>query len=91
MTYDIARAIFRVAKKNNSGAFVFEIARSEIGYTDQPPVEFASMVLAAALIENFNGPVFIQGDHFQVNAAKFKENPEKEIESLQTLISSAIN
>ncbi len=26
MTYDLARAIFRVAKKNDSGAFVFEIA-----------------------------------------------------------------
>jgi hypothetical protein len=26
MTYDLARAIFRVAKRNNSGAFIFEIA-----------------------------------------------------------------
>ena len=90
MTYDIARAIFRVAKKDNSGAFVFEIARSEIGYTNQAPMEFASMVLAAGIKENFKGPVFIQGDHFQVNASKFKENPEKEMESLRTLISDAI-
>jgi hypothetical protein len=91
MTYDLARAIFRVAKKNGSGAFVFEIARSEIGYTDQPPIEYASMVLAAAIRENYSGPVFIQGDHFQVNAAKFKENPDKEIESLQSLIGDAIS
>ena len=28
MTYDLARRIFRVAEKNNSGAFVFEIARN---------------------------------------------------------------
>jgi fructose/tagatose bisphosphate aldolase len=90
MTCDLARAIFRVAKKNDSGAFVFEIARSEIGYTNQPPVEFASMILAAAIIENYSGPVFIQGDHFQVNAAKYKENPEKEIAALKTLISEAI-
>ena len=90
MTYDLARAIFRVAKKNCSGAFVFEIARSEIGYTNQQPIEFASMVLAAAIRENYSGPVFIQGDHFQVNAAKFKENPDKEIESLQSLIDDAI-
>lgn len=27
MTYDLARRIFRVAKKNNSGPFIFEIAR----------------------------------------------------------------
>jgi fructose/tagatose bisphosphate aldolase len=91
LTYDLARAIFRVAEKNDSGAFVFEIAKSEIGYTNQPPIEYASMVLAAAIRESYSGPVFIQGDHFQVNAAKFKENPDKEIEGLQALIADAIN
>ncbi len=91
MTYDLARAIFRVAKKNGSGAFVFEIARSEIGYTDQPPIEYAGVVMAAAVRENYSGPVFIQGDHFQVNAAKFKENPDKESESLQSLIGDAVS
>jgi len=91
MTYDLARAIFRVAHKNGTGAFVFEIARSEIGYTNQPPIEYASMVLAAAIRENYSGPVFIQGDHFQVNTAKFKENPDKEIQGLQTLIGDAIS
>lgn len=91
MTYDLARAIFRVAHKNGSGAFVFEIARSEIGYTDQPPIEYASMVMAAAIRESYSGPVFIQGDHFQVNATKFKENPDKEIEGLQALIGDAIS
>src|SRR4030066_2524149 len=75
MTYDLARAMFRVAEKNGSGAFIFEIARSEIGYTDQTPVEYASMVLAAAIKESYFGPVFIQGAHFQVKADKFKENP----------------
>ncbi len=91
MTYDLARAIFRVAQKNNSGSFIFEIARSEIGYTNQSPIEYASMVLAAAITENYTGPVFIQGDHFQANATKFKENPDKEIEALQTLIGEAIS
>jgi len=91
MTYDLARAIFRVANKNDSGAFVFEIARSEIGYTNQPPIEFASMVMAAAIKEGYSGPVFIQGDHFQANAAKYKENPNKEIEGLQALIEDAVS
>ena len=90
MTYDLARAIFRVAQKNDAGAFVFEIARSEIGYTDQPPIEYASMVMAAAVKEGYSGPVFIQGDHFQVNSAKFKEDPDKEIQGLQALIGEAI-
>ncbi|MGZ3733195.1 MAG: class II fructose-bisphosphate aldolase [Parachlamydiaceae bacterium] len=91
MTYDLARSIFRVAKKNNSSVFIFEIARSEIGYTDQPPIEFASMVMGAAIKENYFGPVFIQGDHFQVNAAKYKESPDAEIENLQALIRDAIS
>jgi fructose/tagatose bisphosphate aldolase len=91
MTYDLARSIFRVAKRNNSSVFVFEIARSEIGYTNQPPIEFASMVMGAAIKENYFGPVFIQGDHFQVNAAKYKESPDAEIENLQALISDAIS
>jgi fructose/tagatose bisphosphate aldolase len=90
MTYDLARAMFRVAKRNNSGAFIFEIAKSEMGYTNQPPVEYSSVILAAAIKENFSGPVFIQGDHFQANAKKFQEDPEKELESLKALMADAI-
>ena len=90
MAYDLARAIFKVAKKNNSGAFIFEIAKSEMGYTNQPPVEYSAVILAAAIKEGYVGPVFVQGDHFQVNAKKYKEDPEKELESLKTLITEAI-
>ncbi len=90
LTYDLARAIFRVAKKNNCAAFIFEIARSEMGYTAQAPVEYSAVVLAAAIKEGFTGPVFIQGDHFQVNAKKFQENPDKELDGLKALISEAI-
>jgi fructose/tagatose bisphosphate aldolase len=91
MTYDLARAIFRVAKRNDSGAFIFEIAKSEMGYTNQPPVEYASVIVAAALKEGYSGPVFVQGDHFQVNAKKYQENAEKEIEGLKALITEAID
>jgi fructose/tagatose bisphosphate aldolase len=90
MTYDLARAIFRVARKNNSGAFIFEIAKSEMGYTAQPPAEYAGVVLAAAIKEGYRGPVFIQADHTQANAKKFQEDPGKEIEGLQALIADAI-
>src|SRR5690349_8949216 len=37
MIYDKARAIFRAAKSLDSGAFIFEIARSEMGYCDVRP------------------------------------------------------
>ena len=90
MTYDLARAIFRAAERNNSGAFIFEIAKSEMGYTNQPPPEYAAVILAAAIKEGYRGPVFIQADHTQVNIKKFKENPDKEIEALQALIAEAI-
>ncbi len=90
ITYDFARAMFRVAKKNNIGPFVFEIAKSEMGYTDQRPDEYSACVLAAAVKENYAGPVFIQGDHFQFNAKKFAADPQKETEGIRSLISEAI-
>ena len=91
LTYDLACAIFRVAKKSDCGAFIFEIAKSEIGYTDQPPIEFAGKIMAAAIKEGYVGPVFIQGDHFQLNASKFKKNPDREVEVSKSLIKDSIN
>lgn len=90
MTYDFARAMFRVAKKHQIGAFVFEIAKSEMGYTFQRPDEYSACILAAAVKENYSGPVFIQGDHFQFNAKKFTEDPKKETEVIRSLIKEAI-
>jgi len=90
MTYELACAIFRVAKRLNAGTFIFEIAKSEMGYTSQLPYEYTSMCLAAAVEEGFKGPVFIQGDHFQLNAKKYTQDPKKEIESLKILITEAI-
>jgi fructose/tagatose bisphosphate aldolase len=48
------------------------------------------VILAAAIKENYSGPVFIQGDHFQANLKKYKEDPEKEMGVLQALISDAV-
>ena len=92
LTYDVARALFRAAMRHNVGAFIFEIARSEIGYTEQRPGEYAACVLAAALAENYKGPVFIQGDHFQASAKKWatEEGKKSEIKALESLIDEAI-
>ena len=90
MTYDLARAIFRAAKKINAGTFIFEIAKSEMGYTDQAPIEYTATCLAAAIREGFSGPVFIQGDHFQLKAKNYSENPEKEITGIKALIAEAV-
>src|SRR5499433_2574419 len=91
MAYDTARAVIRSAKKLNAGAFIFEIARSEIGYTEQRPHEYAAVVLAAALRERFAGPIFIQGDHVQTNAKKYNSpDRDKELEALRALIKEEI-
>lgn len=89
-TYEMARSVFKVAKKYNAGAFIFEIAKSEIGYTGQRPVEYVSKILAAALKEGFRGCVFIQGDHFQVKAKNYLKTPDKEISQLKDLIKEAL-
>ncbi|HEX4682759.1 MAG TPA: class II fructose-bisphosphate aldolase, partial [Gemmatimonadaceae bacterium] len=90
MTYDTARSIFRTAIKLDAGAFVLEIARSEIAYTDQRPAEYVAVVLAAALREGFRGPVFIQGDHFQINAKKYAADPRPEVDAVKALAREAI-
>src|SRR3954447_3807148 len=92
LTYDSARALFRAAMRHNAGAFIFEIARSEIGYTEQRPAEYAACVLAAAIKEGFRGPVFIQGDHFQASAKKWAtaEGKAAEMKALESLIDEAI-
>lgn len=89
--YDTARAIFRTAIKLKAGAFILEIARSEIAYTDQRPAEYVAVMLAAALREGFRGPVFIQGDHFQVNAKKFAADAATEVGNVKHLATEAVH
>jgi fructose-bisphosphate aldolase class II len=91
MSYDTARAIFRTAVRMHAGAFILEIARSEIAYTGQRPSEYVTVMLAAALREGFRGPVFIQGDHFQVNAKKFAADPTGEVAAVKQLALEAVS
>jgi fructose/tagatose bisphosphate aldolase len=90
MAFESACAVFRAAKQVNGGAFIFEIARSEMGYTDQRPAEYATSVLAAAIAEGYTGPVFIQGDHFQVSTKRYASTPEAELQAIRDLINEAV-
>jgi fructose/tagatose bisphosphate aldolase len=90
ITYDVARSIFRKAMAMNVGPFIFEIARSEIGYTKQRPLEYSAVVLAAAVREGFSGPVFIQGDHFQLVRKYYLADPKPETEYVKGLIKEAV-
>jgi len=90
LSFDAARAVFRQAKKMDAAAFIFEIARSEIGYSAQRPPEYATNILAAAIAEGYRGPLFIQGDHFQVSAKRYAADSEAELGALKDLTREAI-
>ncbi|HEX8949204.1 MAG TPA: class II fructose-bisphosphate aldolase [Dissulfurispiraceae bacterium] len=90
LTYDSAKAVFRKAREMNVAAMIFEIARSEIGYTKQRPLEYSTVVLAAAVKEGYEGPVFIQGDHFQLVRKNFLGDPAAETNYVKGLIAEAI-
>jgi fructose/tagatose bisphosphate aldolase len=90
ITYDVAQAVFRAAIKGKVGPVIFEIARSEIDYTSQRPLEFTSCVTAAAIKTGHQRPIFLQGDHFQLNAKKFAADNAKETQTVKNLIWEAI-
>jgi fructose/tagatose bisphosphate aldolase len=90
MAYDTARAIFRAAKAGKAGAIILEIARSEIAYTEQRPAEYVSVMIGAALREGYTLPLFIQGDHCQVNLKKYQADPEAEVGEVKKLIAEEI-
>jgi fructose/tagatose bisphosphate aldolase len=90
ITFDVARAVFRAALKNKVGPFVFEIARSEMGYTKQPPGEFTAAILGAAMAEGYTGPVFIQADHTQFNRKNFLADPKKELDIIKAATKDAV-
>jgi fructose/tagatose bisphosphate aldolase len=46
--------------------------------------------MGAAIKEGFRGPLFIQGDHFQVSAKSFASDPDHELSALRDLIAESI-
>jgi fructose/tagatose bisphosphate aldolase len=90
LTYDAAQAVFRAAIKGQVGPVIFEIARSEIDYTLQRPIEYICAVTAAAIKTGYKGPIFLQGDHFQISAKKFAADAAKETQAVKNLIWEAI-
>jgi fructose/tagatose bisphosphate aldolase len=88
--YLTARQAFAAALDRDAGAVIFEIAKSEMAYTDQRPAEYMAVILAAALRSGWRGPVFLQGDHFQFNAAKWRVDAAAEMDGLQQLTHEAV-
>lgn len=90
LSYEVMRTIFRAAKANDNKIVLYELARSEISYTEQRAAEYASNALAAAIKEGHQGPVFIQGDHYQINAKNYLKDPDSELQSIRDLSQEAI-
>ena len=89
-TYLTARQAFAAAIERDAATVIFEIAKSEMAYTDQRPAEYTAVILAAALREGWRTPVFLQGDHFQFNATKWASDPTAEMDGLKDLTREAV-
>lgn len=91
LTYDVAREVFKKEIQHEASAFIFEISRSEMKYTDQTQDEVAVCILAAAIKEGYTGPVFLQGDHYQFDSKKYKEYPQGQIDAIELSVKDALS
>jgi fructose-bisphosphate aldolase class II len=62
-----------MAAKELDAAVMFEIAKSEVGYTGQSPKVFVDTILKHAKDLNFNQPYVIHGDHIGVKSPDAKD------------------
>lgn len=90
LTYDVAREVFKKIITHDASSFIFEISRSESRYTKQNQDEVAICVLAAAIKEGYVGPIFLQGDHYQFDLAKYREYPQGQIDEIELSIKDAL-
>jgi fructose/tagatose bisphosphate aldolase len=90
-TFDMSRVIFETAAAADCEAVILELARSEQTYTGQRPMDYATSVLAGAIAAGWEGPVFLQGDHYQFNAKKYAADPEGMTEEIRRACRLAID
>ena len=79
-TYLTARQAFAAALERDAGAVIFEIAKSRDGVHRPAPGRVhrrRSWPLPSGRAGD--GPVFLQGDHFQFNATKWRDDPDAEM------------
>ncbi len=88
--FDMVGAMCRAADELDNGTLIFELARSEQEYTFQRPAEYITSVLAGCIHAGWRGPVFVQGDHYQFNAAKYAADPEGTTDAIKKATRDAI-
>ena len=90
-TFDMARTAYEAAAAADVAAVILELARSEQTYSFQRPIDYATSVLAGAVAAGWQGPVFIQGDHYQFNAKKYADDPEAMTEEIRRACRLAVD
>ena len=88
--FDMAATMCRAAQSIDSGAIIFELARSEQEYTFQRPGEYITSVLAGCISAGWKGAVFVQGDHYQFNAVKYAADPTGTTEAISKATRDAV-
>lgn len=91
--YNQFQQLFRAAREKDVGALILELARSEMRYSAQDAAEFNAVSIAAAIKQGYEGLIFAQGDHYQVNKEKYDKggaDREKELKAIEDLIRSAV-
>ena len=89
--FDMAAAGCRAAMELGAGSPIWELARSEQAYTFQRPGEYITSVLAGAIHAGWEGPIFIQGDHYQWNAKNYAKDPDQVTEALHQATLNAMS
>jgi len=90
-TFDMARVVFETAMSEDVAAVILELARSEQTYTYQRPIDYATACLAGAIAAGWQGPVFLQGDHYQFNAKKYAADAEAMTDEIRRACRLAID
>ena len=88
--FDMARTVYETAASADVGTVILELARSEQTYTFQRPIDYYTSVVAGAIAAGWEGPVFVQGDHYQFNAKKYADDPEATTEEIRRACRLAI-
>ena len=89
--FDMASAGCRAAMELGAGSPIWELARSEQAYTFQRPGEYITSVLAGAIHAGWEGPIFIQGDHYQWNAKNYAKDPDQVTDALHQATLNAMS
>ena len=80
----MAAAICRASMALDSVPVIFELARAASRSTPSSgPAEYITSVLAGCISAGWQGPVFVQGDHYQFNAKKYAADPDGVAETLR--------